>query len=87
MPYTIHKQTQAEYQKQLNTGITPMMEKAQVFPLNNSDSTTPPLKIAKPKTESKKRSASTEDDEKFKRTKSVSEESAGPKIFDDVKWE
>ena len=84
MPYTIHKQIQAEYQKQLNTGITPMLEKAQVFPINNSDST--PLKIAKPKAESKKRSASTEDDEKFKRTKSVSEES-GPKIFDDVKWE
>ena len=53
-----------------------MIEKANLFPIE-----TPPSAA---KNNAKKRSASPEE-EKFKRSKSVSEDA--PKIFDDVKWE
>ena len=72
------KQMELQYQRELTntSGITPMIEKANLFPIETPPSTA--------KNNAKKRSASPEE-EKFKRSKSVTEDA--PKIFDDVKWE
>ena len=74
-PYEIHKKTEMVYNTFNNThntsGITPMLEKAT------------PFVMEKP---SGKRSASPEQ-ERFKRTKSVTEEMPQPKLFGDQSWD
>ena len=80
VPYELHKKLELQYQNELkNTGITPMLEKANVFAVE-----TPTNKNNTKPIESKKRSASPDDD-RLKRSKSVTDDA--PKIFDDVKWE
>ena len=71
--YEIHKKTEMVYESFNTSGITPMLENVT------------PFKIQAPKT-SGKRSASPEQ-EPFKRSKSVSEDIAQPKLFGDQSWD
>ena len=72
-PYDIHKKTEMVYESFNTSGITPMLEMAT------------PFKIDAPKA-SVKRSASPEQ-ERYKRTKSVTEEIPQPKLFGDQSWD